>query len=71
MKNGMIESTYTDDKTKKYYAWRASNYDALSEWEVEFHTEAVQMADAKEGQSVLVVACDTGRGMIELAQAVT
>ncbi len=37
MKNGMIESTYTDDKTKKYYAWRASNYDALAEWEKEFH----------------------------------
>lgn len=70
MKNGMIESTYTDDKTKKYYAWRASNYDALSEWEMEFHAEAVQMAGAKEGQRVLVVACGTGRGMLELAQAV-
>lgn len=70
MKNGMIESTYTDDKTRKYYAWRASNYDALAEWEKEFHAEAVQMAGAQEGQRVLVVACGTGRGMIELAQAV-
>lgn len=70
MKNGMIESTYTDDKTKKYYAWRASNYDALAEWEMEFHREAVQLANAQNGQHVLAVACGTGRGMIELAQAV-
>lgn len=70
MKNSMVESTYTDDKTKQYYAWRASNYDALAEWEKEFHAEAVQLADAREGQRVLVVACGTGRGMIELAQAV-
>jgi demethylmenaquinone methyltransferase/2-methoxy-6-polyprenyl-1,4-benzoquinol methylase len=70
MKNGMIESTYTDDKTKKYYTWRASNYDAMSEWEMEFHVEAVRLADAQKGQRVLVVACGTGRGMIELAQAV-
>jgi demethylmenaquinone methyltransferase/2-methoxy-6-polyprenyl-1,4-benzoquinol methylase len=70
MKNGMIESTYTDDKTKKYYAWRASNYDALAGFEQEFHEEAVKMADAQKGQHVLVVACGTGRGMIELAQAV-
>jgi len=70
MENGMIESTYTDDKTKKYYAWRASNYDALAQWEQEFHAEAVQMANAQKGQRVLVVACGTGRGMIELAQAV-
>lgn len=70
MKNGMIESTYTDDKTRKYYAWRAANYDALAEWEKEFHAEAVHMADAQQGQRVLVVACGTGRGMTELAQAV-
>jgi demethylmenaquinone methyltransferase / 2-methoxy-6-polyprenyl-1,4-benzoquinol methylase len=70
MKNGMIESTYTDDKAEKYYAWRAPNYDDLAEWEKEFHVEAVQIADAQEGQRVLVVACGTGRGMTELAQAV-
>jgi ubiquinone/menaquinone biosynthesis C-methylase UbiE len=70
MKNGMIESTYTDDKTKKYYAWRASNYDVMAEWEKEFHAEAVEIANAQKGQRVLVVACGTGRGMIELAQAV-
>ena len=70
MKNGMIESTYTDDKTKKYYGWRASNYDALAEWEKPFHAEAVELANAQKGQHVLVVACGTGRGMIELAQAV-
>jgi demethylmenaquinone methyltransferase/2-methoxy-6-polyprenyl-1,4-benzoquinol methylase len=70
MKNGMIESTYTDDKSKKYYAWRASNYDVMAEWEKEFHEEAVEQADVQIGQRVLVVACGTGRGMTELAQAV-
>lgn len=70
MKHGMIESTYTDKKARKYYDWRAGNYDALAEWEKEFHSEAVQMADPQNGQTVLVVACGTGRGMIELAQAV-
>jgi ubiquinone/menaquinone biosynthesis C-methylase UbiE len=70
MKNGMIESSYTDDKAKDYYAWRAPSYDDLAEWEKEFHVEAVQMANAQEGQRVLVVACGTGRGMTELAQAV-
>jgi ubiquinone/menaquinone biosynthesis C-methylase UbiE len=70
MKNGMIESTYTDDKSKKYYAWRASNYDVMAEWEREFHEEAVETAEVQKGQRVLVVACGTGRGMTELAQAV-
>jgi ubiquinone/menaquinone biosynthesis C-methylase UbiE len=70
MKNGMIESTYTDERTRKYYAWRASNYDQLAEWEQQFHLEAVQMVDAKLDQRILVVACGTGRGMTELAQAV-
>ena len=70
MKNGMIESTYTDEKSKQYYAWRASNYDAMAEWEEPFHAEAVHLANAQAGQRVLVVACGTGRGMIELAQAV-
>jgi ubiquinone/menaquinone biosynthesis C-methylase UbiE len=70
MANALIESTYNDEKTQKYYGWRASNYDALAEWEQEFHVEAVQMAGAQAGQRVLVVACGTGRGMIELAQAV-
>jgi demethylmenaquinone methyltransferase / 2-methoxy-6-polyprenyl-1,4-benzoquinol methylase len=70
MNNGMIESTYTDDKARKYYAWRAPGYDAGAEWEKPFHTEAVQMANAQKGQQVLVVACGTGRGMIELAQAI-
>ena len=70
MKNGMVETTYTDDRVKKYYAWRASNYDSLAEWEAEYHTEAVGLADAREGQCILVAACGTGRGMDELARAV-
>lgn len=70
MNNGMIESTYTDDKARKYYNWRASNYDLGAGFEEEFHEEAVRLADAQSGQHVLVVACGTGRGMIELAQAV-
>jgi len=70
MKNSMVETTYSDDKVKKYYAWRASNYDSLAEWEAEYHAEAVRLADAREGQRILVAACGTGRGMDELAKAV-
>jgi len=66
----MVESTYTDEKSKKYYAWQASNYDALAKWEEPFHMEAVQLANAQNGQHVLVVACGTGRGMVGLAEAV-
>lgn len=70
MENGMIEATYTDNMARKYYEWRASNYDAMAEWEKPFHAEAVRAANAQPGQHVLVVACGTGRGMTELAQAV-
>ncbi len=70
MKNNVVEATFTDSKTEKYYAWRASNYEALSHWETEPHEEAVRLAGAREGQSVLVAACGTGRGMDGLAKAV-
>ncbi len=69
-KNSIVETTYTDDKVKKYYAWRASNYDAMAEWEAPYHAEAVQLVDAHEGQRILVAACGTGRGMDELVKAV-
>ncbi len=70
MKNGMVEATFTEEQVKRYYAWRASNYDVSAGFEQENHAEAVQLADAQKGQRVLVLACGTGRGMIELAQAV-
>lgn len=70
MKNGMVEATFSEEEVKKYYTWRASNYDVSAGFEQENHAEAVGLANAQEGQRVLVVACGTGRGMIELAQAV-
>lgn len=69
-KSSIVEATYTDAKVEKYYAWRASNYDALADWEVEPHAEAVRAADARPGQKVLVAACGTGRGVEGLSKAV-
>ena len=66
----IIETSYTDNRTEKYYAWRASNYDRLAEWEQPYHKEAVELANAMEGQRVLVAACGTGRGMNLLVKAV-
>jgi demethylmenaquinone methyltransferase/2-methoxy-6-polyprenyl-1,4-benzoquinol methylase len=66
----IIETSYSDDRTKKYYAWRASNYDRLAEWEQPYHKEAVELTNVKEGQRILVAACGTGRGMDMLAKAV-
>ncbi len=71
MKQPMVEATHqAADKIQKYYAWRASNYDAGTGFEVEHHAEALRLADIQEGQRVLDVACGTGRGTVGLAQAV-
>lgn len=70
MNQKMVEATFTEDKVKKYYAWRASNYDAGSGFEIGPHAEALKLADIQEGQHVLDVACGTGRGTVGLAQAV-
>ncbi len=71
MKQPIVEATHqTAEKIQKYYAWRASNYDAGAGFEVEHHAEALRLADVREGQRVLDVACGTGRGTVGLAQAV-
>ncbi len=71
MRSPIVEATHqTAEKVQKYYAWRASNYDAGASFEVEHHTEALRQADVREGQRVLDVACGTGRGTVGLAQAV-
>lgn len=71
MKETMVEATHqTVEKIKKYYSWRASNYDAGAGFEAEHHAEALRLADVQEGQYVLDVACGTGRGTVGLAQAV-
>jgi demethylmenaquinone methyltransferase/2-methoxy-6-polyprenyl-1,4-benzoquinol methylase len=70
MKQSMVEATHQTEKVQKYYAWRATNYDAGSRFEVEHHAEALKLADVQEGQHVLDVACGTGRGTVGLAQAV-
>ena len=70
MKQRMVEATFTEDKVKKYYAWRASNYDAGSSFEIGPHAEALKLADVQKGQHVLDVACGTGRGTVGLGQAV-
>src|SRR5512139_1202771 len=71
MKQPIVEATHqTAEKVQKYYAWRASNYDAGAGFEVEHHAEALRQADVREGQRVLDVACGTGRRTDGLAQAV-
>lgn len=71
MKQPMVEATHpTAEKVRKYYSWRASNYDAGAGFEVEHHAEALRLAEVQEGQRVLDVACGTGRGTVGLAQAV-
>jgi len=71
MKDTMVEATHqTAEKIQKYYGWRASNYDAGTEFEVEHHLEAIQRANIQEGQRVLEVACGTGRAAVDLAKAV-
>lgn len=71
MKQPIVEATHqTAEKVQKYYAWRASNYDAGASFEVEHHAEALRLAEVQAGQRVLDVACGTGRGTVGLAQAV-
>jgi ubiquinone/menaquinone biosynthesis C-methylase UbiE len=71
MNNNIVESTHPDaEHITKYYAWRASNYDAGTAFEVEHHAEALRLADIQEGQHILDVACGTGRGTAGLAKAV-
>ncbi len=71
MNQGMVEATHPEAaKVQKYYAWRASNYDAGTGFEVEHHAEALRLASVQEGQRVLDVACGTGRGTVGLAEAV-
>ncbi len=70
MKQTIVEATHPTDRVQKYYTWRASNYDAGAGFEVEHHAQAVRLAEIKEGQHVLDVACGTGRGTVGLAQAV-
>lgn len=71
MKQDIVEATHqTAEKITRYYSWRASNYDAGAGFEVEHHEEALRLADVREGQRVLDVACGTGRGTVGLSQAV-
>ena len=71
MQHGMVEATHpVAEQVQKYYAWRASNYDAGAGFEVEHHAEALRRANVQVGLRVLDVACGTGRGTVGLAQAV-
>ena len=71
MKKAMVEATHrTPESITRYYAWRASNYDAGAGFEVEHHTEALRLAATQPGQHILDVGCGTGRGTVGLANAV-
>ena len=69
MNKVMVEATHKQEgEIKKYYGWRASNYDAGSGFEVEHHLEALKLANIQKGQHILDVACGTGRATVGLAQ---
>jgi demethylmenaquinone methyltransferase/2-methoxy-6-polyprenyl-1,4-benzoquinol methylase len=70
MNTPLVEATHDADDVKKYYAWRASNYDAGSGFEVEHHAEAIRRAEIQPGWHILDAACGTGRATVGLAQAV-
>jgi demethylmenaquinone methyltransferase/2-methoxy-6-polyprenyl-1,4-benzoquinol methylase len=71
MNKAMVEATHTtEEEIKKYYGWRASNYDAGSGFEIEHHVAAIKLANIQEGQHILDVACGTGRATVGLARAV-
>lgn len=71
MKSSIVEATHqTAERVQKYYAWRASNYDAATTFEAEHHVEAIRRAAIQEGQRVLEVGCGTGRAAVDLAKAV-
>lgn len=67
----MVEATHrTAGQIQRYYAWRASTYDAGTRFEMAPHAEAMHLADVREGQRVLDAACGTGRATVSLARAV-
>jgi len=67
----IVEATHqTADQVRKYYAWRASNYDAGTRFEIAPHAQAVHLANVREGQRVLDAACGTGRATVALSRAV-
>ena len=69
MNKMIVEATHKqEEEIKKYYGWRASNYDAGSGFEVEHHIEALKLADIQKGQHILDVACGTGRATTGLAR---
>lgn len=53
MEQMMVEATHQTEQVRKYYTWRASNYDAGASFEVEHHAEALTLASVHEGQRVL------------------
>ena len=70
MNETIVEASYDEKQVRKYYSWRASNYDYGTGYEMEHHVEAVQLGEIKEGHRVLDAACGTGRATVELAKAV-
>jgi ubiquinone/menaquinone biosynthesis C-methylase UbiE len=71
MKPRIVEATHRSaNRVQKYYAGRAPHYDAASRSQIAAHAEAIHLAEIREGQRVLDVACGTGRATASLARAV-
>lgn len=60
-------SFQTEERTRRYYRWRAAGYDKVTTYEIEHHREAIQLANINPDDHILEVACGTGRATVELA----
>lgn len=70
-KTSMVPALYpTEQGAQKYYDRRAATYDATTLWEGGHHREAIRLADIRESEHVVEIACGTGRATTDIAMAV-
>lgn len=62
----IIEKSHYSGRISKLYSRLAWVYDLFTDFEPVHHKEAIQIAGIKENDSVLEVACGTGRATIEI-----
>jgi demethylmenaquinone methyltransferase/2-methoxy-6-polyprenyl-1,4-benzoquinol methylase len=66
----IIGKSYYSGEVSKLYSRLAWTYDFFTDHEPAHHKKAIQIASIKEGDSVLEVACGTGRATVEIAECI-
>jgi demethylmenaquinone methyltransferase/2-methoxy-6-polyprenyl-1,4-benzoquinol methylase len=66
----IIEKTTHSGRITELYSRLAWMYDFFTDHELAHHKKAVQMAEIKENDVVLEVACGTGRATVEIAKLI-